>query len=315
MKIGIHYFSGCGHSRWVALKAQKKMSEAGHTVLFCQSIEEKTKIDSTSTDAELFVFPVYFFGLPANVLAYLKMLPIVASKPAFLWTADGGMSGLARRLGCFWLKDRGYEVVSTREIVMPDSFLGLKSSQITPEQQSAVLSQADEKIAEYLKDFDAPPSKLPLESRFFSYLCGIIYFAYLYCLKGALSHCFVSTSKCTKCNQCIKKCPMHCLRMKDGVVKWGNGCIGCFRCINCCPTCAIDFSGVGLLFGITGGLCGFFLLRFVPFSGWLFSLIGLLVGFYMGTLLFQKIYHRFPENGLLFKNKKRIVADFSEKDL
>ena len=164
MKIGIRYFSGCGHSRWVALKAQKKMSEIGHSVLFCRSIEEPAKDDFLSVDAELFIFPVYFFGLPSNVISYLKMLPVVASKPAILWVTDGGMSGVSRRSGCFWLKDRGYEVISTREIVMPDSFLGLKSSQVTPEQQNAILSQANEKIDEYLKDFDAPPQKVPLES-------------------------------------------------------------------------------------------------------------------------------------------------------
>lgn len=315
MKVGIYYFSGCGYSRWVALKAKEKMSKEGHNVLFCRDIQQPAGEVTSSTDADLFIFPVYFFGLPANVISYLKIMPMVAAKPAFLWVVDGGMSGMARRLGRFWLKDRGYEVISTREVVMPDTFLGLKSSQIPPEEREAILTRAGEKIDENMKDFVNPPQKVPVEPFFFSILGGFIYFLYLYCLKEALAHCFVATSKCTKCGLCAKDCPVRCIQIKRDFPVWKNGCVGCFRCVNHCPAGAIDFSGAGLLFGVTGAFCGFLLLGLIPVFSTLFALIGLFSGFYLGTFLFQKVYRRLPEKGLLFENKKRIVVEFKEKDL
>lgn len=314
MKVGIYYFSGSGYSRWVVSKAQEKLAKEGHNVLFCRDIQQPVKDVETSTNADLFIFPVYYFGLPANVISFLKVMPVVAAKPAFLWTVDGGMSGMARRLGRFWLKDRGYEVISTREVVMPDTFLGLKSSPVSSEEREAILTRADEKIDENIKDFENPPKKVPVEPFWFSILGGFIYYLYLYCLKDALAYCFVATSKCTKCGLCAKDCPMHCIQMKEDFPVWKKGCVSCFRCVNRCPASAVDFSAVGLLFGVTGAFCGF-LLIFLPVLPLLFGLIGLFLGFYLGTFLFQKVYRHLPEKGLLFENKKRIVVDFKEKDL
>ena len=104
---------------------------------------------------------------------------------------------------------------------------------------------------------------------------------------------------------------MFCIQMKKDRPKWKNGCVGCFRCVNYCPVGAVEFSGVGLLFGVTGGFLGLLLFGLLaPVFTVLFSLIGLFFGFYLGTFLFQKVYRLLPEKGLLFKNRKRIVVDF-----
>ena len=54
MKIAIYYFSGCGNTELMALKAQKKMQSIGHDVLLFQNIERPLPEERPQTDVDFF---------------------------------------------------------------------------------------------------------------------------------------------------------------------------------------------------------------------------------------------------------------------
>ena len=320
MKIAIYYFSGCGNTELMALKAQKKMQSIGHDVLLFQNIERPLPEERPQTDVDFFMMPVYFFGLPANVVRYITHMPVVAGRKAVFIAVDGGFSGTARRYASFLLKGRGYEVISTSQIVMPDTFLPLKKSQMDEKERKELLNQADEQLQKTLDVLNHLPP-LKKENIFLFIIAAIVYFPLLYWIRHTMGFCFVSKSTCIHCGRCAQNCPKGVIQMKEGRPHWSVGCVGCFRCVQFCPVAAIDLSWYGLGMAVLGGLLGwtFFGAFFVylgPFMVGMMKWVGLFLGFYGGAFIYQKISLRLPtDKALVMSHRKRIVLSDEEKRL
>lgn len=320
MKVAIHYFSGCGNSLWVALKAEKELNQSGHEVVLMQSSEQPRPAEIPYSDVDLFVFPVYFFGLAANAVTYLNNVPMVADRKAILWTVDGGFSGTARRYGAYLLKGRGYEVIATEQIEMPDTFLPLKKSQIDAQERQKVIQAAHAQIKTSLEVL-SHLGALEMENKAVFALSGLVYFPYLYLFRHCLGFSFISKPNCISCQKCALNCPVKCIEMRQGRPHWHKNCVGCFRCVHHCPVAAIDFSKYAFLLGAIGSLAGWIILGSVlsalgPFMGGVGKWVGAVGGFVLGTFIFQKLYLMFPlDKGLVFKDKKRVLLSEEEKDL
>ena len=46
---------------------------------------------------------------------------------------------------------------------------------------------------------------------------------------------------CIGCGQCVKRCPMNNVILKDGKPVWGKACTHCMACICYCPVSAIEY--------------------------------------------------------------------------
>ena len=46
---------------------------------------------------------------------------------------------------------------------------------------------------------------------------------------------------CIGCGQCVKRCPMNNVALKDGKPSWGKNCTHCMACICYCPKEAIEY--------------------------------------------------------------------------
>ena len=46
---------------------------------------------------------------------------------------------------------------------------------------------------------------------------------------------------CIGCGQCVKRCPMNNVAIKDGKPVWGRNCTHCMACICYCPVSAIEY--------------------------------------------------------------------------
>lgn len=320
MKTAVYYFSGCGNTELIALKAQKKMQVAGHEVVLMQNIERPLPAELPQTDVDFFIMPVYFFGLSANVVHYLNHLPVVAGRKAVLLAVDGGWSGTARRYGAFLLKGRGYEVISTSQIVMPDTFLPLKKSQTEGEERRQVLKQADEQLQTALEVLTHLPP-LKTESLPLFILAAIVYFPVLYWIRHVMGLCFVSKSTCIHCDRCARNCPKGVIQMKNGRPHWSKGCVGCFRCVQFCPVAAIDLSWYGIGAAVLGAMFGWvlfgaFFVYLGPFMDGLMKWVGLFLGFAAGAFVYQQLSLRLPtDKGLVMASRKRIVLSNEEKRL
>jgi len=315
MKIAIHFFSGCGNTQWVALQAQKQLVAGGHEIVLMQNVQEAFPNEMPQSDVDLFLSPVYFGGLPANVVAYYKRLPMVASRKAVFWSVCGASKGIANWLARSLLMDRGYDVIDTKMVVMPDTFLFLALSQKSCDERLEVLQKAQQTVADNLQSLVSLPEQKK-ENPLVLFFVGIVYFLHFILLRHALGMMMVANSKCTHCGLCANNCPVHAIQMKDGKPAWNTGCVNCFACLNHCPAGAIDFSWYALLCGAIGAVAGLILLgTFVPL-GFISKTLGLFLGFFAGTFIFAKCTRYVNcDNALMLKNKKRVLLTDQEKNL
>ncbi len=315
MRLGVYYFSGCGNTAWVAQKTIETLTDIGHEVVLLHSFEEELPAELPRTDVDIFLAPIYFGGIPSFVVDKIKKLPITGDKKALFWAVAGKFSGIGRRFGTFVLKDRGYDVLTTHTILMPDTFLPLKISQISDDEKRQVYKRAEQQIKDgletltHLKAYRA-------ENVITATLSCLMYFPYLYYIRFVLANCFVSTSSCVHCGKCERNCPCKVISLPNGRPKWHKGCTGCFRCVNTCPVAAIDISWWGVGFGVVGALAALMWASSnLAFLGAVLSLVvkwvAFFAGFWAGTWLFQKIYPFLPvDKGLMMKGKKRsFIAD------
>ena len=315
MKIAIHYFSGCGNTQWVAVQTKNQLTAAGHEIVLMQDADLAFPTQMPESDLDLFIAPVYFGGLPANVSAYYKRLPIVGNRKAIFWSVCGATQGMTNWQAKTLLTDRGYEVIATDKLIMPDTFLFLALSQQTQEQRMQVLKTAQQKITQNLEVLTKLPDQKK-DNPVVLVLFGIFYFLYYVFIRHVLGLMMVSSSKCIHCGKCAENCPVHCIQMKDGKPTWHTGCVNCFRCVNNCPAQAIDFSGQALLCGIIGGVIGLFALDMIFHIFFLSKALGLCIGFFIGCFVYTKINKRFnPDKWLLLKKRQRIVISDQEKGL
>ena len=54
---------------------------------------------------------------------------------------------------------------------------------------------------------------------------------------------FKNPKKCSKCMECIEKCPTKNIKFENKKIAFSDKCTMCYRCINICPRKAITFLG------------------------------------------------------------------------
>lgn len=317
MRVGLYYFSGCGNTAWVTQKTIEALARRGHEVIFWHNLEQPLSGDLPKTDVDLFLAPIYFAGIPSFVVDKIKTMPITGDKKAVFWAVAGQFSGIGRRFGAFMLKDRGYDVLTTHLVLMPDTFLPLALSQISDEEKKGVYQKALEQIETGLDAIET--NTFQTENRVTATVASLLYFSYLYYIRHVMAYCFVSTSGCLHCGKCAQDCPCQVIRLSNGRPFWHKGCTGCFRCVNTCPAAAIDLSAWGIGFGSIGACVGWTIAwLYLGFLGSVLSVImqvvAFLAGFWAGTWLFQKLYLLLPiEKGLFMRGKKRVFVADEEK--
>ena len=313
MRVLLVYFSGCGYTLWTAKKMAALLSAQGHDVAGVLNIEQYAPAERESSERHIFLMPTYFFGPPALVVKALNNIPMVADKEAVVVATSGGQQGLTTAYARSLLKDRGYKVIGTASLLMPDTFLFLKFSQQSPEQKLERMKKAEEELKTLCakcvgtEEFSADRSRA----------YALISFPFLWFFRRAFGLSFISTDACTHCGQCERECPMHCITLKDGRPSWKANCMCCFRCINRCPAKAIDVSFVSWILGACGAVVGWTLARWIfSFAGSFLSaflaLIGVAYGCIAGVAVGQKIYRKIAQLPLLAKRRREVCEDLEK---
>ena len=52
---------------------------------------------------------------------------------------------------------------------------------------------------------------------------------------------FYASEICIGCGQCVLKCPLNNVQLRNGKPVWGKKCTHCMACICYCPTKAIEY--------------------------------------------------------------------------
>ncbi|MHA1734663.1 MAG: EFR1 family ferrodoxin [Promethearchaeota archaeon] len=252
MKCKIVYFSMTGNTKLAAEKVKEGLESAGHEV----TLEEMRDIgdDSALESYDLlgFMAPVYCFSAPNVFKKFLKGLPRLEGKPAFVATTAADIVGgffkhvekLLRKKGVVpfarswfrapssytaWNKPEGQEYEFTEESKRQAFDFGAS----LPGEYQAVLVEKSKTL---------PKAKAGLAARFVAALSD-----HNFTLRALLKKWEVDRELCDGCGTCVSNCAWGALSQpapKSPPVYDRKKCGGCFACINVCPKGAIKSKSV-----------------------------------------------------------------------
>lgn len=246
-KFVIFYFSGTGNTWWVTGKMAAALRDRGAEA-GCYSIEEVDPAAADSliaqSDAVGFGYPTYGSDLPETMKAFMRKLSD-QKKEAFLYCTQWLWSGDGARVGTEFLGP-GFQVRWAEHFLMPNNVsVAILRLPYTNDKgrMGKVLKRAERKIQKFAGRIS---SGRPFLRGFnaLSELSGYIQrgpFRRMYeRLRDDIS---VDPGRCTRCEKCIRACPVENLYLGGGTVRARGRCILCLRCYSFCPVIAVEYMG------------------------------------------------------------------------
>ncbi|MCU0600048.1 MAG: EFR1 family ferrodoxin [Desulfobacterales bacterium] len=219
-----------------------------------QVISNEDKPDINQYDLIGIGTPVYIFRPPFIVIDYLKTLPLLNSKPFFVFLLYGTLPGTAGNILRKTLAQKGGKEIGYAKFKGADYFIGYikrgflysPDNPKTKELDQAV--QFGSEIIDHIssKTYDQPGTDpLPTAIHTFERMVTAKVFA-----RYMLSYFFkADPNKCSSCKLCEKICPKHNISFDgNGMPKWGHDCILCFYCELKCPEDAVSTPADWIIF-------------------------------------------------------------------
>ena len=240
MNINIVYFSQTGNTRKVANTFRKTFLEAGHSVSNI-SLKKAAHSDFEKADVIGFGTPCFSGHAPTPVRNFLKMLPDLGGKKAFVFATSGGAPGRvlydlnrlvsakgARVIGGFLTRGELYHPVPC----LIGRMSGRPNAQDLEKARRFALA-----ILEHLR-VDRPdpmpesrPDTFEPGKGFYDMVSVISTDGFL---RLMMPEPKLQQDRCNLCNWCVEQCPTDNITVNDYPVL-GDHCIRCYRCLTGCP--------------------------------------------------------------------------------
>ena len=209
----ILYFSGTGNSKYVA----KRIADAlGDEIL---NLNDRIKSGDTSPietgERLIVVTPTYAWRIPRVVRDWLLKTELRGAKRVWFVMTCGSEIGNADKYNRELCAEKAISCMGTVQIVMPENYIAMFSA-----------PQAE----------PFAPTRNNLYDRFMSDPVNPIFYKFF-----VKANAFTASSACIGCGQCVKRCPMNNVAIKDGKPVWGRNCTHCMACICYCPKEAIEY--------------------------------------------------------------------------
>jgi ferredoxin/flavodoxin len=242
----VFYFSGTGNSLFVAKSIADRIGERPVSIV-------QTERDAKASGAERLiaeledgervgmVFPVYAWGPPPPVLAFLERLELTNFNGNYVYAVvtSGKNTGNTLEIVAKHLAGRGYPMSSGFHVVMPNNYM-IAGDVYPKEKEQRILREADDALPGIAASisrrekgiFSAEKGAFPW------FLSSVIHPAFLSNQHPARS--FYATDACNGCGLCARVCTCDNIRVDQRPV-WGDHCTQCLACINYCPVRAIEY--------------------------------------------------------------------------
>jgi len=211
---------------------------------------------------------------------------------------------LAQFLSAIILKFKGFRIVGMHPIDLPSNWISFHPG-IKPTVVQSIYSKRKRETERFAQKLYIGEKDLKaLKDIIQDILISPIAFPYYIIGRFVLAKSFYASKDCTKCDLCIKKCPVQAIKTIDNRPYWTYKCESCMQCINICPERAIE-TAHGFVFGawfLINSVILYYIYKAIPIydflnsflSTWLNRLIlfffnaFLIVGFF---ILFYWIFH------------------------
>ncbi|MHA2379125.1 MAG: EFR1 family ferrodoxin [Candidatus Thorarchaeota archaeon] len=231
----IFYFTGTGNSLMIS---KSLATELGET----ESLPISRMIDHPNNESYErvgLVFPVYWGGLPLQVLRILPRLKNHRGSYIFGIAVHAGGPGQALPQLRSELQEIGLDLSAGHYLRMPSNYI--IGYDVPGEHQIKTslgrIDQALPGIVEAIrnKKIHRPKSDFPpftgTKSAYVRFIEGV----------NNSDDRFWVDEKCTECGVCERVCPVQNITVIDGQPQWLHRCEQCLACINWCPERAIQF--------------------------------------------------------------------------
>ena len=233
----ILYFSGTGNSKYVA----KRIADAlGDEIL---NLNDRIKSGDTSPvetgERVIIVTPTYAWRIPRVVRDWLLKTELRGAKQVWFVMTCGSEIGNADKYNRELCAEKAISCMGTAQIVMPENYIAMFSAPQADEAREIVAKaepNIDCVIASIQSNQPFAPTRNDLYDRFMSGPVNPIFYKFF-----VKANAFTASGACIGCGQCVNRCPMNNVAIKDGKPVWGKACTHCMACICYCPVSAIEY--------------------------------------------------------------------------
>ena len=233
----ILYFSGTGNSNYVAKRIADALGDA------LVNLNDRIKASDTSSvetgERLIIVTPTYAWRIPRVVRDWLRKTELRGAKQVWFVMTCGSEIGNADKYNRELCAEKAISCMGTAQIVMPENYIAMfsapqadKARQIVAKAEPSI----DRAIAAIQSNQPFAPTRNKLYDRFMSGPVNPIFYKFF-----VKANAFTASSACIGCGQCVKRCPMNNVTLKDGKPSWGKNCTHCMACICYCPKEAIEY--------------------------------------------------------------------------
>lgn len=234
----VFYFSATGNSKYAA---ERIGSEFGGPIINISDAVRNNEYEYQVEDEEkvFFVFPIYFYGLPNLVGAFIKTVQFAGGTPDVCGVGTcGGSCGGGDRMFKAALKGKAVHFRGFYKIKMVGNYVLLYKMPL-PEEQTMILRRADKELDNcidairfnFRTSYHSSIGLLPVSKVAYSFYkgkCG--------------TKKFFAEDTCIGCGLCQTICPVRAIQMEEGRPLWTKQqCVHCLACIHRCPVEAIQY--------------------------------------------------------------------------
>ncbi len=233
----IFCFSGTGNSRYIAERLADALPDS------LVNLNTKIKAQDVKTvqtgQNVILVVPTYAWRIPRIVSEWMYKTELDGAARIWGVMTCGSEIGDAAKYNRQLAEKKHLQYMGTKQIVMPENYIAMFGA---PEDAEAreIVKRAEPDIAEVIRCvkegqcFPAPRNNL--YDRVMSAVVNPIFYPIF-----AKANAFQTSTSCTGCGECVRRCPMNNIELKGGKPVWGSNCTHCMACICYCPAEAIEY--------------------------------------------------------------------------
>lgn len=233
----IVYFTGTGNSKYIAEKIEK-ITEDG-IIDSTKYIKNNENPTLNSEKPFVFVCPTYGWRIPRVFDEFIRKSNFEGSKKAYFVMNCGSDIGNAEETISILCKEKGFEFMGIKEIIMPENYIAMFP--VPGEEESAqIIEKADpiiEKAADEIKECKKfEERKLRAFDKAKSGFVNNIFYK-----KFVKADKFYAKDNCIGCGKCEELCMLNNIKLVENKPAWGSDCTHCMACICNCPVEAIEY--------------------------------------------------------------------------
>ena len=239
MRNLIYYFSGTGNNLATAIELSRHIPD---TEIYPVTDLLKKKEFPDQFGLIGFTVPAYDGHLPPIVYECLKDLKFSNHQKVFLVIGCMGIQGYAAKDFKQLMRACGKSVGHSYTIAYPDNVVLVHGA--SPWwYQNFTVKHSKRKIKKIAMQLLKSEKNEPEITNVKPYVPGDVIRANQskYSVKGLE---YYVNHNCTKCESCIKICPVNNIAMNNGHIEFDTNCQQCQACIQWCPQEAINYKGI-----------------------------------------------------------------------